>query len=240
MSALEYVGNELELFKEARRWKKYWATMVAPFVTRNVLEVGAGLGGTTRVLCDGRQSRWTALEPDASLADELARSFDARPALIPIEVVRGTISSLTSRSFDCILYIDVLEHIEDDRAELARAVRLLAPGGTVVILSPAHDWLFSSFDVRIGHHRRYTMSSLKRIVPKGVRQEMLRYLDAAGVGASLANRVMLRQETPSRSQIAFWDSWLVPISRAVDPLLAYRVGKSVLGVWRAPGPGLTR
>lgn len=63
--------------------------------------------------------------------------------------------------FDTILYIDVLEHIADDRAELVEAARRLNPGGYLVVLSPAHQWLFTAFDAAIGHVRRYTAKSLR-------------------------------------------------------------------------------
>ena len=42
--------------------------------------------------------------------------------------------------FDAILYIDVLEHIEDDRAEMARAAARLKPGGALIVLAPAHPF----------------------------------------------------------------------------------------------------
>lgn len=48
--------------------------------------------------------------------------------------------------FDTLLYIDVLEHIPDDGAELARAAERLRPGGRVIVLSPVHQWLYSEFD----------------------------------------------------------------------------------------------
>ena len=52
--------------------------------------------------------------------------------------------------------------------------------------------------------------------------------------ASFANRALLRAEYPTPSQIRFWDSTLVRTSRVLDPILGYRVGKSVIAVWRKP------
>ena len=67
-----------------------------------------------------------------------------------------TIESITDAApFDTILYVDVLEHIADDAAELARARRLLTPEGNLVVLAPAHQSLFSPFDAAVGHYRRY-------------------------------------------------------------------------------------
>jgi hypothetical protein len=57
-------------------------------------------------------------------------------------------------------------------------------------------------------------------------------LDGVGLLASLANRIVLKSGAPTKSQIRFWDTCMVPLSRVVDPLLGYRVGKSIIGVWR--------
>ncbi len=54
----------------------------------------------------------------------------------------------------------------------------------------------------------------------------------AGIFASLANRLILKKSPPTRGQIANWDRLMVPLSRLLDPLLARRFGKSILGVWR--------
>ena len=60
------------------------------------------------------------------------------------------------------------------------------------------------------------------------------YLDAAGLAASLANRLALRQSLPTASQIRIWDRAIVPISRALDPLLGFTCCKSIVVVWRTP------
>ncbi|HEX2091589.1 MAG TPA: class I SAM-dependent methyltransferase [Longimicrobiaceae bacterium] len=227
-----YVGSELELFAQARGWKGYVASRVTPHLGPRVLEVGAGLGGTTRVLCDGSQEEWICLEPDP----ELAAALRAGPLPACCTVRIGTTEDLEPRpTFDNVLYMDVLEHVEDDRGELQRAARLLVPGGRLVVLAPAHPWLFSPFDESVGHFRRYTRGSLAAVVPGSMECVELVYLDAAGVLASLANRAFLRSPLPTQAQIRFWDRVLVPLSRRLDPLLFHRVGKSVLGIWRRKG-----
>jgi 2-polyprenyl-3-methyl-5-hydroxy-6-metoxy-1,4-benzoquinol methylase len=121
--------------------------------------------------------------------------------------------------FDCIMYVDVLEHIEDDRAELAVAQRHLRPGGHLVVIGPAHQWLFSEFDTAVGHFRRYSRGSLQEAVPNGMDRVMLRYMDALWVALSAANRLLLRSSAPTPAPIRTWDGLVVPMSRLVDPLL---------------------
>jgi SAM-dependent methyltransferase len=232
-----YVGSELDLFAAATNWKSYFRSLLEPYLGDEVLEVGAGLGGTTRLLCRGRRRRWVCLEPDTGLADRLARSIGDGKLPAHCQVVVGTLEQAEGQPpFDTALYIDVLEHIEDDRGELARAARQLKPGGHVIVLSPAHQWLYTSFDKAIGHYRRYTKKTLTALTPEGLELDRIVYLDSVGLLASLGNRLVLNRAMPNPKQIAIWDKFMVRLSRAVDPLLAYSVGKSVLAVWRK-GPG---
>lgn len=230
-----YCGGELELFAAARRWKAYARAEIAPFVRGRVLEVGAGMGGTTAVFTGLPHAGWVCLEPDAGLADAIRRQV-AAGTLPPLEVRRGTLAALdAAERFDTILYLDVLEHIADDRAELAQAARHLAAGGHLIVLSPAHQWLYSAFDGAVGHFRRYGRDRLRAAAPAELKAVRLAYLDSIGMLASLANRWLLRKEMPTTANIAVWDGIMVPLSRRLDRLLGYRLGKSILGVWRQPG-----
>lgn len=226
-----YVGAELHLFAEARHWKAYLAAQVRPFLGRTVLEVGAGLGATTRALCRAPHDRWVCLEPDAHLASMIEDSRAASKLPTCCEVVVGTLETARLDRFDTILYIDVLEHIEHDRAELVRASHHLRPGGHLVVLSPAHPWLFSAFDRAIGHHRRYTAATLRAIAPAGLTLVCLRYLDSVGAASSAANR-LLNQQLPTAGQIRLWDTVMIPLSRCLDVLTAYQLGRTLLAVWR--------
>jgi 2-polyprenyl-3-methyl-5-hydroxy-6-metoxy-1,4-benzoquinol methylase len=227
-----YVGEELELFARALHWKRYFRSAIADRLVGDVLEVGAGIGETTRHLLDGRQRSWLCLEPDERLATRL-RAWAEGSAVAPRPTVQiGTTRDVNPRSrFDTILYIDVLEHIEDDRAEASRAAELLVPGGTVIVVSPAFQQLFSEFDRSVGHYRRYTRASLAAVMPASLRQVRMRYMDSVGFIASLANRALLRQSLPSRRQIALWDRVMIPASRVLDPLLARGFGRSVLAIY---------
>jgi len=231
-TGFRYTGSELELFAAATRWKAYWAGMLRRFVTGRVLEVGAGIGSNVPPLLSAQVSAWTALEPDDALAERM-RNLLARGALPALcAVVTGTLAELPAEErFDTILYIDVLEHIADDRAEIARAAAHLAPGGRLIVLVPAHPFLFSPFDAGIGHHRRYSRAALTALAPPGCRLERCRMLDSVGFFASLANRLALRAAHPTQGQIRLWDRVMVPLSRWLDPLLGYRFGKTVVAVW---------
>lgn len=233
MTTATYVGEELDLFARATSWKAYVAHQIAPYLGRDVLEVGAGFGGTTRRLCRGVHRRWICLEPDEALAARLHESIANAELPDCCESVVGTLDAIpVDASFDTVLYIDVLEHIQDDAAELERATERLRDGGRLVVMSPAHPWLFTPFDRALGHYRRYTKRALRALTPSGTKLERLAYLDSVGLFASLGNRLILQSAMPTASQIAIWDKLMVRLSRCVDPLLAYTCGKSLLSVWR--------
>ena len=64
--------------------------------------------------------------------------------------------------------------------------------------------------------------------------ERLAYLDSLSLVVFGLNRLFLKQSMPKLRQVKLWDRIFVPLSRILDPLLRYRVGKTVLAVWRWP------
>jgi ubiquinone/menaquinone biosynthesis C-methylase UbiE len=190
---IKYVGSELNVFSNAKNWKRYISKHLRHYVNGDVLEVGSGLGSVTGVLSDSAR-RWMCLEPDPDLLAR-ARSLLSNEKA-NCEFVVGTLETMAPEEvFDAILYIDVLEHIEDDGLELIRASRHVKRGGVICVLAPAHPKLYSAFD-------RGSVISI------------------------------LKSAAPSVKQITFWDRVLVSLSRILDPVFGYSVGKSVLAVWR--------
>lgn len=237
MPDFKYVGSELELFAAALNWKSYWSRQIHAFIAGDVLEVGAGIGSNTPFLDPGGTKRWVCLEPDRLLIGQLTQNLKQTTDCRQYESVCGTLRTLDPHQrFDTIIYIDVLEHIEHDQEELNIAANRLRPGGRIIVLSPAHQWLFNQFDAAIGHFRRYNRPMLRSLSPTDLTLERLLYLDSAGLTASAANLLFLRQSMPTKAQLRFWDHWIVPISRVLDKLLLHSVGKSIIAVWRRTQP----
>jgi SAM-dependent methyltransferase len=232
---IPYVGTELDVFATAATWKGYWQSLAAPFLRGDVLDVGAGLGANLALMSFSATQSWVCLEPDPILSQRLQQQVNLIDGQRECRVLTGTVADLSADAlFDAVLYIDVLEHIEDDLSELRRTAAHLRPGGVLVILVPAHPSLYSAFDAAVGHYRRYTKATLSRAIPHDFEQEVLLSLDSVGLLASLVNRLVLGQAIPTARQIAFWDGVLVRLSKVVDPLVRHSLGKSLLGVWRKP------
>jgi len=227
VNVYEYVGLELELFRSAVNWKQTLLRHIHPFLKGRVLEAGAGIGGTTRVFRTGNEDSWTCLEPDPTLSAKLCEEIP------DVEVLTGVVADLPpERSFDSIIYIDVMEHIDDDRSEMHNAAARLSVGGYLIVLCPAHQWLFSPFDRAVGHYRRYSKSMFRALRPQSCSEARMIYLDSVGLFASVANKLVLSQSLPTQRQISFWDKVLVRASRITDWGLRYSIGKSVLAVWK--------
>lgn len=84
-----------------------------------------------------------------------------RPGL---EYVVGKLeaSPLAAGSFDVVLALDVLEHLDDDVTGLREIVRLLKAGGLLLVTVPALPSLWGGQDVVSNHRRRYTRQTLRQ------------------------------------------------------------------------------
>ncbi len=233
MTGYSYIGSELDIFSRASNWKAYYNHLIRDYIGNEVLEVGAGIGSTTKTLCQGNIARWVCLEPDPKLASEISHLIESGQLPKYCAVRAGTLLDLIPpETFDTVLYIDVLEHIRDDEMEIALATNRVRTGGFLVVLAPAHQRLFTPFDAKIGHYRRYDKSSLSAIIPENLRCRGLYYVDSIGAIASLGNRYILGSSMPNKRQIALWDKMMIPLSRMFDPLLRFSIGKTILGIWQ--------
>jgi SAM-dependent methyltransferase len=120
-----------------------------------ILEAGCGYGGNLRMLAQFGSVSGFEL-------DDSARQYAATTYGTP--VVSGRLPEqpgFADQRFDLIVMLDVLEHIEDDTASLARLRAMLNPGGIIVITVPALPWLWSRHDEIHHHKRRYSRKGLQ-------------------------------------------------------------------------------
>jgi hypothetical protein len=222
----EYIGSELELFSHAKRWKQYWVKKVRPLIKGPVLEVGAGIGSNTKLL-NNQDNLWDQLEPDTNFYQQL--KCDSQQSN-HCEAFHGVLKNHPKTNYQTIIYIDVLEHIGHDDEELSIAAGKLKTGGKVIVLSPAHQFLMSNFDRNIGHFRRYNKKMLQDICPVNMIVHKQYYLDSVGLLASFAAR-FVKSGNPTLKQILLWDRYMVTLSRLIDPILFFTLGKTIITVY---------
>jgi SAM-dependent methyltransferase len=85
----------------------------------------------------------------------------ARRAGPRLQCIVGQIEALplVAKTFDAVLALDVLEHLDDDTAGLREAARLVKPGGLLLVTVPALPSLWGGQDIVSSHRRRYTRST---------------------------------------------------------------------------------
>ena len=232
--SFKYEGDELLLFQHAKHWKKYFSQQINPYIKGNVLEVGAGIGATSLLLNNGSAKKWLLLEPDEEMSAGLKKKIEAKELPANCQLQTGTIDNVTS-TFDTIIYIDVLEHIEKDAEEMEKAAALLNSDGHIIVLSPAFQFLYNPFDKAIGHTRRYNKKMVRNITPAGLQLISSRYYDSIGYFAALMNKLLLRKKYPTQKQVLLWDNWMVPVSKVTDNIFFHSFGKSIIAVWKKPG-----
>ena len=232
-AATHYPGKELEAMSFAANYHRWIVDEIAPFLGRSVAEVGAGIGSVSRMLLAKSIGHLDAYEPSSNMFPQLAAELAAEPRGRAINAFFG--AAAETERFDAVAYINVLEHIEDDGAELRRAFTAIRPGGHLLVFVPALGWLFSEFDRQIGHYRRYRRAPLARLATDcGFSIVKCRYFDLAGVLPWYVNFVLLRRGLGGAG-VSLYDRLVVPPMRRVESIVAPPLGKNLLLVARKPG-----
>ena len=205
-----------------------------------LLDLGCGTGGVLRDWMD--ESQCFGIDRNRLALEICARNGFKR-------LVCGNLTALPFRneSFDAVLLMDVIEHLEDDVAFLRTASELCAPGGRVVVAVPAYQMLWSQHDVTFEHQRRYSAKQLETVLHQsGLELERLTYTNTllfpiAAVWRLVSYRLGLGRLAPKHD---FW-----PIPRWLNRLLTgfyllearllerfdLPFGLSILCVARRPG-----
>lgn len=208
---------------------------VQPHLGDAVLEVGAGHGTFTEIL-SARGARVVATDVSQRCADVLRERFagDER-----VTVVHGGADAVAGQPpFDSAVLINVLEHIPDDDGALRDLASVLRPGGRLILWVPALQLLYSDFDRKIGHYRRYRKGELKeQLTRAGYQVAEIRYVNSVGALAWLVvARLMHRAPTGGRS-VKIYDSYFVPVLKRLEGRRGAPFGQSVFAVATWPGSG---
>jgi SAM-dependent methyltransferase len=224
----------LDAFSEAPRFNRWMADTIRPYMGRHVLEIGAGIGNLTRLLATGRK-RYLASDLDGEHLERLRARLSHRPNLetMTLDAAATVDFAPLAGSVDTVVCLNVVEHIEDDRAALRNIWSALVPGGRAIILVPEGQSVYGSLDKELGHWRRYSEDELRaRMAEAGFEVEtILRFNRISRPGWWFNGRV-LRKRTISRFQLTSFDR-LVWLWRRIDRWLPWRP-TSIIAIGRKP------
>jgi SAM-dependent methyltransferase len=191
-----------------------------------VCELGCGTGANL----DAVKDRYEVVGVDSS-----PQALDYARSRLGARVFEGELPAgidLPKESFDVVLLSDVVEHVEDDGGSMITAMRLLKAGGIAVVTVPANPWLYSDYDVRLHHVRRYGKKQFQALM-KGTGGEIKllshfnTFLFMPAVAVRLLGKVM-----PKRDPMRVLE---VP-RKPVNELLATTMMSEAMALGRVPMP----
>jgi SAM-dependent methyltransferase len=164
-----------------------------PPANARILEIGCGTGHNLPMLGKFGSIDAVELDDEARAIAERRLGREVMSARLP------ELAGVRDSYYDLVAALDVIEHIDDDRAALDAIAGKLKPGGTFLMTVPAHQWMWSAHDVANHHKRRYSKSSLRRLVEGSpLRLEKIGYFNSLlfplAVGERLASKLLRKND----------------------------------------------
>jgi len=219
----------------AVNYHRWILARLKPFLGSRIVEVGAGRGAFSELLLETGPEALTVLEPSANMYPLLLEKLAAIDKERVAQARQCTLAQASvnfAEAFplpDSVLYINVLEHIEDDEAELRAAHALLTAGGHVLIFVPANRWLTGSIDRQLGHFRRYTMDELRiKCRSAGFRIRLAVHFDFFGIAPWWLKFCVLKSDRLTPGAVRLYDRCVVPFARMLERAIPPPIGKNVI------------
>jgi SAM-dependent methyltransferase len=221
------IGSEnLNLMRLAPRYAKHIGSLVSNAIEHDgtILELGSGDGFQTSFVMAPNKD-FHCIESDSAGREKLvSRGYQVSERLESF--ANGEISSIFS--------INCLEHIENDGAVVSEIGDCLKKNGKLILFVPAFNFLYSSMDTRVGHFRRYSRKSIRRILTQNdFRIEKLIYVDSVGALLTLMFKLARnRSGAPSEKSLVLFDKYFFPISCFLDKFFSQIFGKNIFVIAR--------
>lgn len=225
-------SDVLEDLVEAHHYRRWLVGLAVPHLGDDPLEVGSGLGHYAAEWAAAGVPRWTASEADPARLQDLRSRFAGHP-VVRVRELAVPVSETAEHS--AVVAYNVLEHIPDDVEALRGFARLLRPGGRVVLVVPAFPSAMSSFDLAIGHQRRYRRRTLRAAVEQaGLQVEVLHHVNSVGLLAWYLHMRLMGGRPRAGFTLQVFDRGFVPVLRRLEARVPPPFGASLFLVARTP------
>jgi SAM-dependent methyltransferase len=217
-----------------RRFNKWMAETILPYIGESVLEIGAGIGNLTRLLIR-RRKRYIASDIDPHHLARLSRCFVHRPNFEAryCDLTDTEHFANLAEQVDSIVCLNVLEHVSDDVTALRNMFSALSTGGRAIILVPQGQEIYGTLDAALGHYRRYSIPELRRKMQiAGFTVETILTFNRVSRPAWYFSGTVLKRSVLSPSQMKVFDR-LVWLWRRLDGVLPWP-STSIIGIGKKP------
>lgn len=225
---METIGEKTLEIMELASWYNNWLfSLMEKYLRGEILEIGAGSGNFTQLLSD--KGKVTAIDINKEYVKKL-KSFKKDRAEAGFGDIEEGKYFFEEKKFDVALCLNVLEHIKGEERALKSMYKLLKKGGMLILLMPAHKFLFGTLDRNLGHVRRYTKKDLaEKLQLSGFKILEIKYLNGLGAFGWFINARILKKDILPESQVRLFDK----ISRPflfLEKLIKPPFGLSILAV----------
>jgi SAM-dependent methyltransferase len=229
-----YPGRELEAMSLAVNYHRWILQSIRPHLGKRLVEVGAGTGSFSELLLECPAERLALVEPSGLMYEQLKACVSNLKTTVQVEAYNATFPEVAERIRaehrpDSILYINVLEHIREDEAELALMRRTLSENGRIFIFVPALQWLYGRFDEAVGHVRRYGKAELEQKCRRaGFKIIKSRYFDLVGVIPWYVKYRILKSDGMEPWAVRLYDRYLLHVTKAIESAITPPLGKNII------------
>ena len=225
----EYGELILTELKSATRFSEWMFQRIEPFLGKNILEVGSGIGNISRQLPVGDVLTLSDYSPEYRGQLEETFNENENVNIVKIDLTNDDDFVPLSGLYDSVICLNVLEHIDDDIGALRRMTTLLKPEGRLIILVPQYSLLMSKMDRLLGHYRRYSRRELgTKLMSVGLDVEEIRNFNTLGIVGWFVNNTLMGNTSLGEKKVKLFDA-TVPFMRPIEELIPLP-GLSVIGV----------
>jgi SAM-dependent methyltransferase len=226
---MDYQGLE-ELKLIDKYLKNYNEMIVNLFIHKvdnksfSVLDFGAGIGTLAEIFY-----KKTSIKP------ECFEICQASQKILSQKGFKLQNEFLNEEKYDLIYSSNVLEHIEQDSKTVADLKKILKKDGHLIIFVPAFNFLFSEFDFKVGHFRRYNVEMLKKICEQNdLEVENISFFDSVGFFILLFMKFFKIDSCKkiTTKNLIFYDKIFVKINIILDLIFRKICGKNIILIAR--------
>ncbi len=218
---------KMRVMKNNNRWTY---NTIKPYLGAKMLELGSGIGTFSAYLIK-KKKQVTLTDINLEYIKYLKGRFIGNPN---VDVKQADAVKIDEKvgavRFDTVVAINILEHIENDTIAIEKFRKVLVPQGKLILVVPAHRYLYGNFDKGLGHYRRYSKKELmEKLTKQGFTIEKIRFMNFLSALGWFSEFKILRKRHMSLLTIRLGDM-LIPLIACVEKYIKFPFGLSLFCV----------